>query len=100
MAKLHEYQGKEILKKFEIKVPKSKLIKQTEDINQIEEWFTGDVVIKGQAWVTGRAGKGLIKFAHSRNEAMLEASQILGKDVGQHIIENVLLEEKLDIETL
>ncbi|MEM5776420.1 MAG: ATP-grasp domain-containing protein, partial [Anaerolineaceae bacterium] len=98
MAKLHEYQGKQILQKFDIPIPKGKLYTNVSDIKGPEEWFEGEVVIKGQAWVTGRAGKGLIKFAATRDEAARAAEDMLGKEVGSHAIEHVLIEEKLLIE--
>ncbi len=98
MAKLHEYQGKQILQMFKIPVPRGKLITGPGEITQMQEWFESDVVIKGQAWVTGRAGKGLIKFATNREEAAAAAADMLGREVGSHAIEHVLVEEKLPVE--
>ena len=98
MVKLYEYQGKEILKKFDIPVPNGKVISNVSEIKEMDEWFDQDVVIKGQAWVTGRAGLGLIRFAGTKAETLSAASEMLGKNIGQHMIEHVLVEEKLQIE--
>jgi len=57
----------------------------------------GEVMVKGQAWTTGRFGKGLITFASSPAEAKKAAAGILGREVGGYEIETVLVEKKLDI---
>lgn len=98
MAKLHEYQSKEILREFGIPVPESFLVRQVTDFAGREITIGEGLVIKAQAWVTGRAGSGLIHFVHSKDEALEAIRLLLGKKVGQSTVESVLVEEQLQIE--
>ena len=56
------------------------------------------VVIKMQAWTTGRAELGGIKFADTPEEAGDMASEILGMQVKNFTVDSVLVEKKLNIE--
>ncbi len=98
MAKLHEYQGKEILKKFEIPIPRGKIVCKGEESLTFFNEFSGEVVIKAQAWVTGRAGRGLIQFASDSVRALQIIDELIGKKIDHFSIEQVLVEEKLEIE--
>jgi len=51
-----------------------------------------------QAWTTGRAGLGGIKFVDSPKQARDAAAEILGSEVDNFIVESVLVEKKLNIE--
>ena len=59
MARLHEYQGKELLKQFKIPTPKGGVANTPEEARQIAQDVGGEVMVKAQAWVTGRAGLGV-----------------------------------------
>jgi succinyl-CoA synthetase beta subunit len=98
MAKLYEYQGKELLQKGGIPIPKGRIAKTEEEARKIAEEIAGPVVIKAQAWVTGRAEAGGVKFARDPSEAGKVAGQILGMDIKGFTVREVLVEEKLDIE--
>jgi len=98
MAKLYEYQGKELLHKGGIPIPKGGIAKTAEEARKITEEIAGPVVIKAQAWVTGRAEAGGVKFAQDPSEAEKVAGQILGMDIKGFAVREVLVEEKLDIE--
>jgi succinyl-CoA synthetase beta subunit len=56
------------------------------------------VVIKGQIWVTGRAGLGLIRFADTPEQAEQAASEILGSAHQGFTIDTVLVEARLAID--
>src|SRR5438105_9623436 len=58
----------------------------------------GEVVIKIQAWATGRAGIGGVAFAKKPDEVYSHATRMLSMKVGQFPVEAVLVEEKIDIE--
>jgi succinyl-CoA synthetase beta subunit len=60
---------------------------------------TKEVVIKIQAWTTGRAGIGGVAFAKRPNEVRAHAVRMLTMKVGQFPVEAVLVEEKIDIIT-
>jgi len=98
MAKLYEYQGKELLREGEIPIPKGGITKTEEEARKIAEEIGGPVVIKAQAWVTGRAEAGGVRFARDPSEAEKVAGQILGMDIKGFTVREVLVEEKLDIE--
>jgi succinyl-CoA synthetase beta subunit len=56
------------------------------------------VVIKIQAWTTGRAGIGGVAFAQKPDEVRKHAARMLAMKVGQLPVEAVLVEEKIDID--
>lgn len=56
-----------------------------------------EVVIKIQAWTTGRAGIGGVAFAKEPDEVRAEAERMLAMKVGQFPVETVLVEEKIPI---
>ena len=56
----------------------------------------GEVVVKIQAWTTGRAGIGGVAFAKKPNEVLAHATRMLAMNVGQFPVEAVLVEEKID----
>jgi succinyl-CoA synthetase beta subunit len=98
MAKLYEYQGKGLLEKEGIPVPKGKCAKTKEEVRKIAEEIGRPIVIKAQAWVTGRAQAGGVKFAQDPAEAERIAGQILGMDIKGFKVKEVLVEEKVDID--
>ena len=98
MAKLHEHQGKILFKEAGIPVPEGFLASTPDEAAEIASKLKSHVVIKMQAWTTGRAGLGGIKFADSPKQARDGAADILGKEVDNFVVENVLVEKKLDIE--
>jgi succinyl-CoA synthetase beta subunit len=98
MAKLHEAQGKLLLKEHGIRTPQGMLARSADEARQAAKQISGPVVVKGQAWVTSRADRGLIRFAMNADEAESAASEILGKPVEGQPVEAVLVEEQVDIE--
>ncbi|MCH8927411.1 MAG: acetate--CoA ligase family protein [Candidatus Marinimicrobia bacterium] len=98
MAKLHEHQGKVLFKEAGIPVPEGSLASSPDEAAEIASKLKSPVVIKMQAWTTGRAGLGGIIFADSPKQARDGAADILGKEVENFVVENVLVEKKLNIE--
>jgi len=97
MARLHEYQGKEILRKFKIPVPEGKICSTPEEVKAAAKEIRAPVVLKAQVWTTGRAGIGGIKFADSPEEAEKLSTEIFGLKVKNFKVENILIEKKLSI---
>lgn len=97
MAKLHEYQSKELLKQAGIKVPKSELVTNADSARLVAEKL-GAVVIKAQVWMTGRAGQGLIQFANTPDEAAVIAKDLLRHKVAGFLVEELLIEEQINIQ--
>lgn len=99
MARLFEHQGKSILSKFKVAIPRGQVARTPEEAGKIAEELGGAVVIKAQTWTTGRAGTGGIKFAGTPEEAVKAAEGILGMKIKGFTVESVLVEEKIDIES-
>jgi len=97
MAKLHEYQSKELLKQAGIKLPKSELVTSADSARLVAEKL-GAVVIKAQVWTTGRAAQGLIQFANTPDEAAVIAKDLLRRKVGGFLVEELLIEEQINIQ--
>ena len=98
MARLYEYQGKELLKTRKMPIPQGGAASTPQEAREIAEKLNCPLAIKAQAWVTGRAALGGIKFANSPQEAQQCAADILGKKFKGVPIDKVLVEERLDIE--
>ncbi|HUV73904.1 MAG TPA: ATP-grasp domain-containing protein [Anaerolineae bacterium] len=98
MARLHEYQGKELLKRHKVPVPRGGVASTPEEARRLAEELGGEVMVKAQAWVTGRASMGGIKRASTPDEAESVAREMLGMAVKGFTVEQVLVEEGLDIE--
>src|SRR5437588_7365491 len=98
MARLHEYQGKAILAANGFKIPRGRATSSADEAMAAAKELGGEVVIKIQAWTTGRAGIGGVAFAKKPDEVRDHAKRMLAMKVGQFPIEAVLVEEKIDIE--
>jgi succinyl-CoA synthetase beta subunit len=98
MARLHEYKGKELLKSQKVPVPRGEVASTPQEARRIAEELGGEVMVKAQAWVTGRASMGGIRRAATPEEAESVASEMLGMAVKGFSVERVLVEEALDIE--
>jgi succinyl-CoA synthetase beta subunit len=103
MARLHEYQGKAILAANGFKIPRGRAASTADEAITIWKELAADkksaeVVIKIQAWTTGRAGIGGVAFAKKPADVRGHAARMLGMKVGQFPVEAVLVEEKIDIE--
>lgn len=103
MARLHEYQGKAILAANGFKIPRGRAVSNPDDAIAIAKEFaadskTAEVVIKIQAWTTGRAGIGGVAFAKKPADVRGHAARMLAMKVGQFPVEAVLVEEKIDID--
>jgi succinyl-CoA synthetase beta subunit len=98
MAKLHEYQGKALLREAKIPTPPGEVASTPEEARGIAERIGGPVVVKGQVWITSRAARGAIAFADVPEQAEAEARRILGLRFDGFRVERVLVEEKIDIE--
>jgi succinyl-CoA synthetase beta subunit len=94
---LFEYQGKELLRRFEVPVPEGRVASTPEDAAEAAHGLGGKVVVKAQVQVGGRGKAGGIKLASSPEEASEVARQILGMDIKGHVVKRVLVERAGDI---
>jgi succinyl-CoA synthetase beta subunit len=98
MARLHEYQGKAILAANGFKVPRGRMASSADEAVAAAKEVGGEVVIKIQAWTTGRASIGGVAFAKNTHDVRPHAQKMLSMKVGQFPVEAVLVEEKIDID--
>jgi succinyl-CoA synthetase beta subunit len=94
---LFEYQGKELLRRFEVPVPEGRVASTHDEAAQAAEGLGGKVVVKAQVQVGGRGKAGGIKLATNADEAREVAGQILGMDIKGHTVKRVLVERAGDI---
>ena len=94
---LFEYQGKELLRKFEVPVPEGRVASTPEEVRTAAEGLGGMVVVKAQVLTGGRGKAGGIQTASSPDEAAEVSSRILGMDIRGHIVGRVLVERAGDI---
>ncbi|MFQ5491759.1 MAG: ATP-grasp domain-containing protein [Phycisphaerae bacterium] len=97
MARLHEYQGKQLLSQARIAVPEGGPADSPEQARTLAARLDGPVVVKMQAWTTSRAAQGGILFADTPDQAAQHASRMLGMKLGSFEVDTVLVERKLDI---
>ncbi|MDQ3986121.1 MAG: ADP-forming succinate--CoA ligase subunit beta [Actinomycetota bacterium] len=96
---LFEYQGKEILRKFDVPVPEGRVASTPDEAGNAAEGLGGKVVVKAQVQVGGRGKAGGIKLASSPDEARDVAGRILGMDIRGHEVKRVLVERAGDIKS-
>jgi succinyl-CoA synthetase beta subunit len=103
--KIHEYQGKQILKKFGVTVPRGIHCTTVDDAVKAAETLGGKVwVVKAQIHAGGRGKGGGVKVATSLEKVREYASQILGMQLVTHQtgpegqkVRHLLIEEGADI---
>jgi succinyl-CoA synthetase beta subunit len=103
--KIHEYQAKEILKKFGVPTPKGNVAFSVDDAVKAAENIGGNVwVVKAQIHAGGRGKGGGVKVAKSLDEVKTLSSQILGMRLITHqtgqdgkIVKRLLIEQGISI---
>ena len=98
MARIYEYQAKEVLKKMGLAVPAGRCVASPAEAAAVCRELGRPVVIKAQVWTAGRMAAGGIKFADNPAEAEKEAGRLLGGSIKGLTVGRVLVEERLDIE--
>ena len=104
--KIHEYQGKALLKEYGVPVPRGIVARTPEEAEAAaKELGTDVVVVKAQIHAGGRGKGGGVKIAKSPQEARELADQILGMMLVTHQtgpegreVKTLLIEEGLPID--
>jgi succinyl-CoA synthetase beta subunit len=104
--KIHEYQGKQLLKKFGVTVPRGIHCTTVDDAVKAAETLGGKVwVVKAQIHAGGRGKGGGVKVATSLEKVREYAGQILGMQLITHQtgpegqkVRHLLIEEGADIQ--
>ncbi len=103
--KIHEYQAKDILRKYNVAVPEGAVAFSPEEAVQIAERIGGDTwVVKAQIHAGGRGKGGGVKIAKSLDEVRSFASSMLGMTLVTHqtgpegkIVKRLLIEQGISI---
>ena len=102
--KIHEYQAKEVLRRYGVPTPRGEVTADAAEAAAIAEKLGGRAVVKAQIHAGGRGKGGGVKLAGSAAETETLAGEILGMQLvtpqtgaeGQEV-RKVLIEEAVDI---
>ena len=102
---IHEYQAKEVLRRYKVAVPRGKVISTAAEAEDAaKEMGTPVVVVKAQIHAGGRGKGGGVKVVKSPAEARAAAEKILGMTLVTHqtgpdgkVVRKVLIEEGCEI---
>lgn len=95
--KVHEYQAKEIFKKYGITTPKETMCRSVSEVIAASKEIGLPCVIKAQVMVGGRGKAGGIKIAKNENEVKEYAEKILNMEIKGIPVRKVLVSEAVDI---
>lgn len=105
--KIHEYQGKEILRQYGVATPRGIACFSVEEACAAARELGGDLwLVKAQIHAGGRGKGGGVKLARSLDEVEKQASNMLGMTLVTHQtgpdgkeVKRLLIEEGVDIKT-
>ena len=102
---IHEYQAKEILKRYGVPVPVGKVASTLAEVKAAAAELGGRCVVKAQIHAGGRGKAGGVKLASNPEDAVEKAAEILGKSLVTHQtgpegrqVRRVLIEQGVNIE--
>ncbi len=102
--KIHEYQGKHLLARYGVTVPRGEVVTSKDQVRAAVEKLGLPVVVKAQIHAGGRGKGGGVKLARSVEEAEEAASRLLGMQLVTHQtgpegreVRTLLIEEGLKI---
>jgi succinyl-CoA synthetase beta subunit len=103
--KIHEYQAKALLARYNVPVPRGEVAYTVDEAEAAAKKLGGSVVVKAQIHAGGRGKGGGVKVAKDADEARALAKQILGMTLITHqtgpegrVVNRLLIEETLPIE--
>jgi succinyl-CoA synthetase beta subunit len=101
---IHEYQAKELLRRYGVPVPLGKVVATLQEAKEAAVELGGRCVVKAQIHAGGRGKAGGVKLASSPEDAEKIAGEMLGKKLVTHQtgaegrqVRKVLIEQTLDI---
>jgi succinyl-CoA synthetase beta subunit len=94
---LHEYQGKELFRRYGIPVSEGRLATTPEEAHAAAEELGGQVVVKAQVLTGGRGKAGGVQLAEGPDDAERKAREILGLDIRGHVVRKLWIERASEI---
>ena len=95
--KIHEYQAREIFRKYGLPVPPGRVCATADEVRQVAAEIGRPVVIKAQVHVGGRGKAGGVKIARTPDDAWEIGKSILGMNIKGLTVKKVLVAEAVDI---
>ena len=102
--KIHEYQGKAILAKFGVPIPRGDVAFTADEAVNVAQQLGLPVVVKAQIHAGGRGKGGGVKVAKTMDDVQRLASSIIGMNLVTHqtgpegkVVQRVLVEQGLTI---
>ena len=95
---LYEYQGKELLRHYDLETLPGVVAGTPEEAGRAAETLGGTVAIKAQVLTGGRGKAGGIKVVSGPREAEEVAGKILGMDIRGHTVRRVYVEGGAEID--
>jgi succinyl-CoA synthetase beta subunit len=95
--KIHEYQAKELFRRYGIRTQDGEIAQTPEDVARIAASYGRTVVVKAQVHAGGRGKAGGVKLARSPEEAAQKAAAILGMTIKGSRVQKVLVADAADI---
>ncbi len=95
---LYEYQGKELLRHYDLETLPGVVAGTPEEAGRAAETLGGTVAIKAQVLTGGRGKAGGIKVVSGPREAEEAAGMILGMDIRGHTVRRVYVEGGAEID--
>jgi succinyl-CoA synthetase beta subunit len=96
---IHEYQAKEIFRKYGIPIPPGEVARTAEEAEKIARKFGTTVVVKAQVHAGGRGKAGGVKLAKTPEEAKSVAAQIFKLSIKGLPVQKVLVTPAAEIES-
>src|SRR5713226_3845542 len=103
--KVHEYQAKDILRRYGVPTPRGMVVDHPDDARQAAKQLGGRVVVKAQIHAGGRGKGGGVKLAKDADEAAELTRKMIGMKLVTHQtgpegreVHKVLIEKALNID--
>lgn len=101
--KLHEYQSKALLERYDVAVPRGEVTSHAAVVADLAEKLGGKVVVKAQVLMGGRGKAGGVKLFDNPRDAGRFAEELIGSRLVSYqnpagmLVEQVLVAEQIDI---
>ncbi|TFG20614.1 MAG: ADP-forming succinate--CoA ligase subunit beta [Promethearchaeota archaeon] len=95
--RLLEYESKQVFRKYGLPLVASILIEKPENIDTMLAQFSFPAIVKSQIAIGGRGKAGLIKIAHSREEAKSLCTEFFQREIAGFRVKAILIESLVNI---
>lgn len=99
MARILEHHAKQIFAQTGIPIPEGYPAISADQAASIAEGMHGPVVVKALVPVGKRGEAGAVQFAEDSRGASMAARDLIGRYIGAYMVDTVLIEERIEVET-